>query len=128
MDEARVRSALERHWEYGGTDQDIAHEIYHDDAVLEFPQSGERFEGVANFREWRRAYPTSLHFRIRRITGSGHLWVAENSISYDDGPWHLTVSILEFRGDKVAHERIYITQPWEPAAWRAPWRAAGTAV
>ena len=47
MDEASVRAQLERHWEYAGTDQDIAHEIYHDDAVLEFPQSGERFEGVA---------------------------------------------------------------------------------
>ena len=128
MDEAWVRTQLERHWEYGGRDQDIAHEIYHEDAVLEFPQSGERFEGVANFREWRRKYPASLRFKIRRITGSGNLWVAENSISYDVGPWNLTVSILQFRGDKVANERIYITQPWEPAEWRKPWRAAATAV
>jgi hypothetical protein len=84
--------------------------------------------GVANFREWRRIYPASLRFKIRRIVGSGNLWVAENSISYDGGPWNLTVSILEFRGEKVAHERIYITQPWEAAEWRAPWRAAETAV
>ena len=34
-----------------------AHEIYHEDVVLEFPQSGERFEGVANFNEWRSKYP-----------------------------------------------------------------------
>jgi SnoaL-like domain len=128
MDEAWVRAQLERHWEYGGSDQDVAHEIYHEDAVLEFPQSGERFEGVANFREWRRIYPASLRFKIRRMTGSGNLWVAENSISYDDGPWNLTVSILEFRGEKVAHERIYITERWEAAEWRAPWRAAKAAV
>jgi SnoaL-like protein len=108
MDEARIRAALERHWEYAGSDQDVAHEIYHDDAVLEFPQSGERFVGVENFREWRRAYRTSLAFRIRRIRGRGDLWVAENSISYDDGPWQFTVSILEFRGEKVAHETVYI--------------------
>jgi hypothetical protein len=127
MDEARIRAQLERHWEYSGGDQDIAHEIYHEDAVLEFPQSGERFVGVANFREWRRIYPASLRFRIRRIVGSGSLWVAENSISYDDGPWNLTVSILELRGEKVAHERIYITQPWEAAEWRAPWRDAAPA-
>ena len=63
MDEASVRAQLERHWEYAGTDQDIAHEIYHDDAVLEFPQSGERFEGVENFREWRRQYPAVLEFQ-----------------------------------------------------------------
>jgi len=107
-----------------GTDQDIAHEIYHDDAVLEFPQSGERFEGVENFREWRRQYPAKLAFEIRRIRGREDFWVAENSISYDEGPWNFTVSILEFRGEKVARESIYITQAWEPPEWRAPWRAA----
>jgi hypothetical protein len=124
VDEERIRAQLERHWEYSGRDEDIAHEIYHEDAILEFPQSGERFAGVANFREWRRIYPASLRFKIRRIAGSGNVWVAENSISYDGGPWYLTVSILQFRGEKVAHERIYITQPWEAAEWRAPWRAA----
>jgi hypothetical protein len=124
MDEATVREALERHWEYAGSDQDIAHEIYHDDAVLEFPQSGERFVGVENFREWRRAYPASLAFEIRSIRGRDDLWVAENSISYDGGPWNLTVSILEFRGDKVARESIYITQAWDAPDWRAPWRAS----
>ena len=124
MDEEEVRAKLVRHWEYGGSDQDIAHEIYHDDAVLEFPQSGERFVGVENFREWRRIYPASLAFEIRNIRGRDDLWVAENSISYNGGPWNLTVSILEFRGDKVASESIYITQPWEPPEWRAPWRAS----
>ena len=124
MDEASVRAQLERHWEYSGRDEDIAHEIYDTDAVLEFPQSGERYVGVENFREWRRAYPATLAFEIRRIRGAGDLWVAENSISYDGGPWNLTVSILEFRGGKVVHERIYITQTWDAPDWREPWRAA----
>lgn len=124
MDETTLRAQLERHWEYAGTDQDVAHEIYHEDAVLEFPQSGERFVGVENFREWRRQYPAALAFEIRKIRGRDGLWVAENSISYDGGPWNLTVSILESRGDKVAYESIYITQPWEPPEWRARWRAA----
>jgi hypothetical protein len=108
MDEARIRAALERHWEYAAAIRTSRTRSTHDDAVLEFPQSGERFVGVENFREWRRAYPTSLAFRIRRIRGRGDLWVAENSISYDDGPWQFTVSILEFRGEKVAHETVYI--------------------
>ena len=124
MDEATVRAQLERHWQYAGTNQDIAHEIYHDDAVLEFPQSGERFVGVDNFREWRRQYPAALAFEIRNIRGRDDLWVAENSISYDGGPWNLTVSILEFRGEKVAVESVYIAQQWDPPEWRAPWRAA----
>ena len=54
LDEPKLHEALRRQWEFSGRDEDISHEIYHDDAVLEFPQSGERFEGLANFGEWRR--------------------------------------------------------------------------
>jgi hypothetical protein len=43
MDEATVRAMLEQHFEYASSDPDRAHAMYHDDAVLEFPQSGERF-------------------------------------------------------------------------------------
>jgi hypothetical protein len=123
MDEATLLAALRRHWEYEATDKDISHEIYHDDAVLEFPQSQERFVGKENFIAWRKIYPASLEFRIRRIRGRGDFWVAENSIRYDGGPWNYTCSILEFRGDKVARETIYITQEWEAPDWRAAWRS-----
>ena len=75
----------------------------HDDAVLEFPQSGERFVGKENFLTWRKQYPADLDFRMRRITHDGDLWVAENLISYDGSPWMFTVSILQLRGDKIAH-------------------------
>ena len=115
--------ALKRHWNYAGRDEDISHEIYHDNAVLEFPQSGERFEGVENFREWRRQHPAHLSLHTRRITHRDDLVVGENLISYDGAPWMYSVSLLEFRGDKVAHERIYIMHGWEAAEWRAPWRA-----
>lgn len=123
MDKEQRLALLRRHWQYADTDQDITHEIYHDDAVLEFPQSGERFEGVENFREWRRIYPAALSFEMRRVRGEGDLWVAENSIRYDDGPWRPTVNILQFRGDKVAHETVYVTEAWEAPDWRAKWRA-----
>lgn len=65
VDAATVRAMLEQHFEYAGSDPDRAHEMYHPDAVLEFPQSGERFEGVDNLREWRSHYPgdTSVAFR-----------------------------------------------------------------
>jgi hypothetical protein len=124
MDEASVRAALRRHWEYEGKDYDISHEIYHEDMVLEFPQGQERFEGKANVITWRKQYPAALEFKIRRIRGRGDFWVAENAIRYNDGGWNYTCSILEFRGDKVARETIYITEPWEAPDWRAPWRAA----
>jgi hypothetical protein len=122
MDTATVRAMLEQH--FGSSDPMVGHEMYHDDAVLEFPQSGERFVGVDNFREWRSNYPASTKFEFREIRGRDDLWVAEVSISYDDGPWMFGVSILEFRGDKIGRESIYVTESWEPPEWRAQWRSA----
>jgi SnoaL-like protein len=119
--------ALHRHWDHSGRDEDVAHEIYHDDAVLEFPQSGERFEGVENFRDWRRQYPADLAFHLRRISHRDDLVVTEYLISYNHAPWMFTVSIMQFRDDRVAHERIYIMEGWEAARWRSPWRAERSA-
>jgi hypothetical protein len=123
LNEADLHAALRQHWGHTGEDVDIAHEIYQDDAVLEFPQSGERFDGLESFKEWRRQYPAALKFHIRRITHRDDLVVVEYLSSYDGAPWKYAVSILEFRGDRVAHERIYIMDAWEPAEWRAPWRS-----
>ena len=99
MDDEAMRAARRSCGEYTGVDQDVSHETYHAGA-LEFPQSGERFEGVENFREWRRAYPAKVQVEIGRIRGRGDLWVMELRGRYDDGPWGYGVSILEFRGDK----------------------------
>jgi SnoaL-like domain len=124
MDEATVRAMLSQHFEQAGSDPDRAHEMYHDDAVLEFPQSGERFVGLENFRGWRSNYPASTSVDFREVRGRDDLWLAEVSISYDQGPWSFGVSILEFRGDKIARETIYVAEGWEAPEWRAAWRAA----
>jgi anti-sigma regulatory factor (Ser/Thr protein kinase) len=121
MDESSIRAALMRHWKYEGVDYDKSHEIYHDDAILEFPQSGERFVGKQRFLAWRKKYPAQLDFRIRRISHDGDLWVAENLISYDGSPSMFTVNILQFRDDKIVHERLYVMDGFEPAPWRAEW-------
>jgi len=69
-------------------DHDTSHEIYADDAVLEFPQSGERFVGKQNFLEWRKQYPAGVEYTVRRILGSGDTWIIEGAVSYDGGdPW-----------------------------------------
>jgi hypothetical protein len=122
VDAATIRAMLEQHFTSG--DPERSHAMYHDDAVLEFPQSGERFEGVENLREWRSSYPASTTVEFREIRGSGDVWVAEVSISYDDNPPMLGVSILELRGDRIARESIYVTDPWEAPEWRARWRSA----
>ena len=124
MDDAALHDALQRHWDAsGGKDPDVEQEIYHDNAVLEFPQSGERFEGVENFKEWRAMYPADLKFHIGNITRRDDLVVAENLISYDGRPWMFTVNLMYFSGEKIFHERIYIMDGWEAAEWRAPWRS-----
>jgi hypothetical protein len=124
MDAATVQAMLERHFEYAGSDPDAAHEMYHEDAVLEFPQSGERFVGVENLREWRSNYPDSTTVEFREVRGRDDLWIAEISISYGEGPAMLGVSILELRDDKIARESIYVTERWEAPEWRAQWRSA----
>jgi SnoaL-like domain len=122
MDATTVRAMLEQH--FTSSDPHLSHAMYHDDAVLEFPQSGERFVGVENLREWRSSYPAETAVEFREIRGRDDLWIAEISISYDGGAPNYGVSILEFRGEKIARESIYVTEGWEPPEWRARWRAA----
>ena len=122
MDANTIRAMLEQHFTSG--DPDFSHEMYHHDAVLGFPQSGERFEGVENLREWRSNYPASTAVEFREIRGRDDFWVAELSIRYDDGPPNFGVSILELRGDKIARESIYVAEGWEPPEWRSQWRSA----
>jgi ketosteroid isomerase-like protein len=122
MDAATVRAMLEQHFSSG--DPDESHAMYHEDAVLEFPQSGERFVGVENLREWRSNYPESTTVEFREIRGKDDLWIAEVAIRYEDGPWNFGVSILELRDGKIARESIYVADAWEPPEWRARWRSA----
>jgi hypothetical protein len=125
VDQSVRLEKVRRYFEYAGADVDLAHEIYHDDAVLEFPQSDERFEGVDNFTEWRRQYPAEVRYDLKRITAGGDLTVVELSVSYDGGAPMFAVQMLEFREDKVARERIYVMEGWEAPEWRAAWRSDG---
>ncbi len=122
-DQAARLEVVRRYWEYAGADVDRAGEIYHEDAVLEFPQSGERFEGVAGFTEWRSQYPAEVSYRVRRVTARDDLVVVEVSVTYDGAAEMYGVQLLEFRDDRVARERIYVMEGWEAPEWRAPWRS-----
>jgi hypothetical protein len=120
-----VRGMLLRQWKYtGGPNEAKASELYHDDAILEFPQSGERFSGRTNIQGWRERYPARLDFEPREIRGAGDVWIAEGRIRYDGGaPVHF-VKIIEFRGDKVQRETIYFAEPFAAPEWRQPWAEA----
>jgi hypothetical protein len=119
MDDRTVRAALQRHWDASdANDFEAEHEIYHDDAVLYYPQSGERIHGRRNIQESRFVQPNKKRFTIQRIVGSGSLWVTEFVLTYDGRPSY-TVSIMEFREGRVANETQYFADPFEPAPSRA---------
>ena len=119
MDDRSARLALERHWTASDAgDFDAEHEIYRDDAVLDYPQSGERIRGRENIRQSRFLQPNKKRFAVRRMTGSGDLWITEFTLSYDDVPSYV-VSIMEFRDGLVAHETQYFAEPFEPGPSRA---------
>jgi len=121
MDEKAIRAALDRHWAASdANDFDTEHQIYRDDAVLDYPQSGERIRGRQRIQLSRAAQPNQKRFTVRRIVGSGDLWVTEFILSYDGKPSY-TVSIMEFVDSKVAHETQYFADPFEPGPSRAQW-------
>jgi len=120
MDEAQARAMIQAHFDDSGGDVARASEIYADDAVVEWPQGGERVRGKANIVAFRSGYPARQRFEVHRITGCDGLWVNEYTIHYDDRPV-MAVGIMEFRDGKVVRERIYFGDPWEPPAWRAQW-------
>ncbi len=119
MDDRSVRLALERHWKASDEgDFDVEHDIYREDAVLDYPQSGERIRSRQNIRQSRFLQPNRKRFAVRRITGSGDLWISEFTLSYDDKPSY-AVSIMEFRDGLVAHETQYFADPFDPSPSRA---------
>ncbi len=119
--EKQIRAALDQHWAASdANDFETEHRIYLEDAVLEYPQSGELTRGRANIQGQRASQPNKKRFSIRRIVGSGELWVTEFILTYDAKPSY-TVSIMEFKGDKVARETQYFADPFVAPAFRAKW-------
>ena len=121
MEDADIRAALERHWAASdANDFALEHQIYREDAVLEYPQSGERIRGRVNIQASRAAQPNVKHFTVRRMIGTGELWITEYVLTYDGRP-SFTVSIMEFFEGKVARETQYFSDPFDPGPSRARW-------
>jgi ketosteroid isomerase-like protein len=116
-----IRAALDQHWAASdANDFETEHLIYREDAVLDYPQSGERTRGRRNIQGQRASQPSKKRFTVQRIVGSGDLWVTELILTYDGKPSY-TVSIMEFTGDKVARETQYFADPFVAPAFRAKW-------
>jgi hypothetical protein len=113
-----TRAAIEQHWQASELgDTETEHAIYAMGAILDYPQSGERFRGRTTIAAQRGGHPADRHFSLLRITGTGNVWVSECVITYDGAPTY-SVSIMEFADDKVAHETQYFADPFGAPAWR----------
>src|SRR3954452_10192463 len=118
MDDQTRLAALRRHWDASdANDFEAEHDIYREDAVLDYPQSGERIRGRRNIQESRFVQANKKRFTVRRILGSGDLWVSELVLTYDGVPSYV-VSIMEFREGRVANETQYFADRFEPAPSR----------
>ena len=122
MNDDEIRAAIAAHWAASDAqDFELEHQIYAEDAVLEYPQSGERIRTRRNIQTTRTLQPNTKRFSVRRTVGSGRLWVTEYVLSYDDRPNH-TISIMEFGVDgKVCRETQYFCEPFSPSEWRSQW-------
>ncbi|MDT7798761.1 MAG: hypothetical protein QOI78_2194 [Actinomycetota bacterium] len=119
MSDAETRARIAEHWtasERGNTDTE--HAIYAEDAILDYPQSGERFRGRAKIRAQRGGHPAERHFTISRISGGGDFWVSECVITYDGTATH-SVSVMAFTGGFVSHETQYFADPFPASPARA---------
>ena len=123
MQEEQIREALNAHWQASASgDANAEHDIYDDDAICDYPQSGERILGRSNLQALRTHHPNKPSgFRVKRIVGKGDLWITEYVISYQGLPPAYTVSIMEFSNAKVVHETQYFAYPFEAPAWRSQW-------
>src|ERR1700735_4159468 len=119
MEDREIRTVLDRHWAASDANEfEEEHQIYREDAVLEYPQSGERLRGRRQIQLSRPAQPNQKRFTVRRIIGAGDLWVTEFILTYDGQPSY-TVSIMEFLDGKVARETQYFGDPFQPGPSRA---------
>jgi hypothetical protein len=117
--DARTRARIEEHWKASESgDGETEQSVYADDAILDYPQSGERFRGRSGIQGQRDGNPADRHFRVLRIRGGGDLWVSEVVITYDGAPSY-SVSVMEFTDDQVSHETQYFADPFAAPASRA---------
>lgn len=117
-------------------------QIFHADAVLEYPQSRERFRGLANIRAQfeqypdlkpggseleevigeTKAYALTPSYTVIGVAGSGDRGTAIIRVRYPDDSLWWAVNVYELRDGRIARSRTYFAPDFEPPDWRAPYR------
>jgi ketosteroid isomerase-like protein len=122
-------------------------EFVTEDALWEYPQSGERFRGLASIRAQFEAYPdlepnsTELEeviggetyaltpmYTLVAVDGSGNRGTSLIRVRYPDGSRWWAVNLYELRDGRVARSRSFFAPEFEPPDWRRPFHDTGTAL
>jgi hypothetical protein len=119
MDGQDNRLLLERYLA-GLLDAEQEYALRHEDVVIDMPQSGERIRGRDHMKAMQEAYPGPPTITVRRVVGSGDVWVVEGRSDYGGRIYHIT-NILEFREGKIIRETRYYADSFQAPAWRAQW-------
>ena len=120
MEDREIRAALDLHWAASdANDFEVEHQIYREDAVLEYPQSGERIRGRRHIQASRFAQPSKKRFTVRRILGAADLWVTEFVLTYDGQPSYV-VSIMELKDGKVSSRDPILRRPVRARTFARP--------
>jgi ketosteroid isomerase-like protein len=100
-------------------DVDGMREFVHDDVVMEWPQSGERFRGVDN------AAGAVLATEVRpevagepSIVGEGRHWTMRMPLRYGDDLYHY-VGVFEIAGGRIERSTEYFGAPFPAQEGRA---------
>jgi SnoaL-like domain len=125
-DDATGRDIVERFFaaaERG--DGDAMAALVHDDMVMEWPQSGERFTGRANVLAAMGAVEVKPEFAgSPRLVGSGHVWVLMVPLRYGTDVLEY-VAVLELDGGQIRYATGYWGAPFPAQASRAPFADRG---
>jgi SnoaL-like domain len=121
MDQAAANKLIDRYLRSASAqDFDDLHDIFTDDVAIDWPQSGEHFQGkdacVNVFVNYPGGSPRILG--LRRLTGEGSVWVGEAEMLYPDQSKWTAIGIYELRDGKIAHETDYFAQPFPVPEWR----------
>jgi hypothetical protein len=114
-------------------------EFVNEDALLEYPQSGERFRGIANIRATFENYPglepntseleeiiggatyaLTPNYTLVTVDGSGERGTSIIRVRYPDGSRWWAVNLYRLRDGKIAHFRAFFAPEFEPPDWRHP--------
>jgi hypothetical protein len=88
-----------------------------EDAVRQWPQSGERIDGRARIGEVESHF-VGLRLGVGRRHALGDTIVVEWSTDYGDGRVYRNVSIAELRDGKAIRVTDYWGAPFPPPSWR----------